>query len=65
MSDKTCSTCQWWTSRECRRYPPQVVARVTSDVTGSPGEYREEVETEFESVWPDTLHTDWCGEHKG
>jgi hypothetical protein len=52
-----CNACEWWEAneRECRRYPPQTIAVVSSDDRG-------EVHTDIDVCWPSAYSDGWCGE---
>jgi hypothetical protein len=63
-----CHTCQYWVSGDgelghCHRFPPVLVAIVTTDFDH--GISQGSVSTEVETRHPVTGKYDYCGEHKG
>ncbi len=53
----TCVKCAYWNSQasdsgECRRQPPQAIS------------FKVDSETKFETRFPQTTGSDWCGEFK-
>lgn len=53
---KTCESCAYWNSTaaaegECRRQPPQAIS------------FRVDEQTRFETRFPVTQASDWCGEY--
>ncbi|MFQ3270305.1 MAG: hypothetical protein ACI9A1_000619 [Lentimonas sp.] len=53
----TCAKCTYWNAQEpdqgeCRRQPPQAIS------------FKVDSETKFETRFPETAATDWCGEFK-
>mgnify|MGYP001118786325 CR=1 FL=1 len=53
----TCAKCTYWNATtteagECRRQPPQAISFKVDD------------ETKFETRFPATAGSDWCGEFK-
>lgn len=54
---ETCAECAYWKSQtadngECRRQPPQAIS------------FKVDSETKFETRFPETMASDWCGEFK-
>jgi len=56
MNDVKCDSCVFWCRNdkdsvlgECRKNPPAVVIYPDAD---------------YGTLWPETLETDWCGEHQ-
>ena len=61
--DTSCTSCRWWEAEtasamtgDCRRYPPGGGHRHPD---------REHERTWAGAEWPNTLNSDWCGEHQG
>jgi len=53
----TCATCTYWNAKasdtgDCRRQPPQAIS------------FEVDSETKFETRFPETAGSDWCGEFK-
>jgi len=57
IKTESCAKCTYWNSSaadsgECRRQPPQAIS------------FKVDSETKFETRFPVTAGSDWCGEFK-
>lgn len=58
---KTCETCKFWVSGQCRRHCPIVVS---TEVSNSKKTTHWQESTHQVTCWPETKSWQGCGEHE-